>query len=109
MPHLDMEQAIELVRKMLGERKDPQLAEFVKLSSDAMNARHMAKSWSVLMYLLERDRAQTREYLLRAGQGNGSLSTEAQIVTQFFPEFPAWKDLDEAWREWATDVYREGR
>jgi hypothetical protein len=109
LAHLDLEQAAALLYDLVRKKKDTPLGEFVKLGSDALNAQHIAKSWSVLMYLLERDRPQTREYLLRAAQGNGENSRDAKVVEQYFPEFPAWKDLDEAWREWAADVYKDSK
>ena len=107
LENMDLDQAPALLRDLALRKKDPQIHEFVKLPADAMKPSDIAKAWSVVMYLLERDRVQAREYFLRAGQGpGGENSKDEKILKEYFQEFPTWKDLDEAWREWAIDVYR---
>jgi hypothetical protein len=110
LENMDLDQAPALLRDLALRKKDPQIHEFVKLPSDAMKPVDIAKAWSVVMYLLERDRVQAREYLLRAGQGpGGENSKDEKVLKEYFEEFPTWKDLDEAWREWAVDVYKPGK
>jgi len=109
LENMDLEQAPALLRDLVLRKKDPHIHEFVKLPADAMKPADIAKAWSVVMYLLERDRTQAREYFLRAGQGGtGEMSKDEKVVKEYFEEFPTWKDLDEAWREWAVDVYKPG-
>ena len=110
LENMDLEQAPALLRELVLKKKDPKINEFVKLPADAMKPADIAKAWSVVMYLLERDRVQAREYFSRAGQGGGGeLSKDEKILKDYFEEFPTWQDLDEAWREWAVDVYKEGK
>lgn len=110
LENLDLDQAPALLRQLALAKKDPKISEFVKLPSDAMKPSDIAKGWSVVMYLLERDRVQAREYFSRAGQGpGGELSKDEKVLKDHFEEFPTWSDLDEAWREWAVDVYKEGK
>jgi tetratricopeptide (TPR) repeat protein len=108
--HLDrmgLEQAPGLLRDLIREKKDTPIGDFVKLPADALTAAQIAKAWSVVMFLLEKDRAQARDYFAEAGQGGGEKSQEARVLAQFFPSFTTWKELDAVWREWAYDVYRK--
>ena len=110
LENLDLDQAPSLLRQLALSKRDPKISEFVKLPADAMKPADIAKGWSVIMYLLERDRVQAREYFSRAGQGpGGELSKDEKVLKDYFEEFPTWGDLDEAWREWAVDVYKEGK
>ena len=108
LERLGLEEAPALLRQLVLAKKDTPIGEFVKLPSDGMNSQQIAKAWSVVMFLLERDRMQARGYFEAAGQGQGGdNSKEDRVLKQYFEDFPKWKDLDEAWREWAVDVYKE--
>jgi hypothetical protein len=108
--HLDnisLDQAPGVLRDLVKAKKDAPMAEFVKLPADGMSAQHIAKSWSVVMYLLELDRTQARDYFNAAGAGMGDASKDEKVLKQFFADFGTWKDLDVSWREWALDVYKQ--
>jgi hypothetical protein len=107
LEHISLDQVPAVLRGLILEKKDNDLAKFVALPADGLSAGDIAKSWSVVMFLLERDRSQAREYFSRAGQGNdGTLSRDDKVLAQFFEAFPNWKALDAAWRDWALDAYR---
>jgi hypothetical protein len=107
--HLDrisLEQAPQVLRELIQAKKDTPIGDFVKLPADVMNAQHIAKAWSIVMFLIEKDRAQARGYFERAGQGGGELSRDDKVLEQYFEDFQSWSDLDRVWREWALDVYK---
>jgi hypothetical protein len=104
---IGLEQAPGVLRDLIRDRKDTPLGEFVKLPADALTAAQIAKAWSVVMYLVETDRTQARDYFADAGQGTAEKSQEARVLAQFFPQFTSWAALDAVWREWAYDVYRK--
>jgi tetratricopeptide (TPR) repeat protein len=107
MENISLEQAPKELRDWVQTGKDTPTGDFVKLPSDGLNALQIAKAWSIVMYLLEKDRSQAREYFAAAGQGNGGeASKDDRVLAQFFGDFPKWKDLDAVWREWAADVYK---
>ncbi len=107
LENISLEQAPPLLRDLIREKKDTPIAEFVKLPSDAMSAQMIAKSWSIVMYLMEMDRGQAREYFAASGQGgDGEKSRDDKVLKQFFPDYEDWAALDAAWREWAVDVYK---
>jgi hypothetical protein len=107
LENMSLEQAPKELRDWVQAGKDTATSEFTKLPADGLNSLQIAKSWSLVMYLLETDRAQAREYFAAAGQGTGGdASKDAKILGQYFPDFKTWKDLDAAWREWAVDVYK---
>jgi hypothetical protein len=108
LERMSLDQAPTILREKVKKKKDPDIQKFVPLPADGMSALHIAKAWSVLMFLLERDQEQCREYLSRAGQGpEGKNSKSAKVLKQFFPEYPNWADLDAEWRDWAIDVYKD--
>lgn len=107
LERLDLDQAPGVLLKWVKEKKDTPLEGLVKLPSDGMNAWEIAKAWSVLMFLVEQDRTQTREYLAGAGQGNGGdRSKDARVLGNYFEKYKTWDALDADWRVWALDVYR---
>src|SRR5258706_5058318 len=101
------DQGPALLRDLVKKGKDSPISEFVKLPSDGMSPQQIAKAWSVVMFLLEMDRIQARDYFAAAGQGNGDGSKDDKVVLQFFPNYPTLKDLDVAWRAWAVDAYKK--
>jgi len=108
LENISLEQAPLVLRALVKAKKDTPMAEFVGLPSDGMTAQQIAKSWSVVMFLLERDRLQAREYFASAGQGNGGdRSKDDRVLRQYFEDYGSWKALDDAWREWALDVYKQ--
>jgi hypothetical protein len=107
LENISLEQAPPLLRDLIREKKDTPIGEFVKLPSDAMSAQMIAKSWSIVMFLMEMDRGQAREYFAASGQGgDGEKSRDDKVLKQFFPDYEDWAALDAAWREWAVDVYK---
>jgi len=107
MENISLEQAPPLLRDLIKEKKDTPIGEFVKLPSDAMSAQMIAKSWSIVMFLMEMDRGQARSYFEASGQGgDGEKSKDDKVLKQYFPDYATWYALDEAWREWALDVYK---
>ncbi len=107
LERISLDQAPGVLRQVVLEKTDTPISEFVNLPADGMIVKQIAKSWSVVMFLLERDRAQAREYFSGAGQGNnGDNSKSDKVLAQYFEVFKAWKDLDIAWREWVLDVYK---
>ncbi len=88
-------------------RKLIELDGLIPLPSDGMTALQIAKAWSVVMFLLEKDRAQTREWVARAGTGpEGEASKDATVLAQVFTDYKTWAALDADWTAWALDVYR---
>ena len=107
LENISLEQAPPQLRDLIKAGKDVSIGSFVKLPADAMTAQMIAKSWSIVMFLMESDRAQAREYLLASGQGgDGEKSRDDKVLKQFFPDYDTWNALDAAWREWAVDVYK---
>lgn len=107
LERISLDQAPTLLRELILARKDTPIGEFVKLPSDAMTAQQIAKSWSIVMFLLERDRLQAREYYAAAGQGQGGeRSKDDRVLKQYFEDLTSWETLDAIWREWALDVYK---
>ncbi len=107
LENVALDQVPELLRGLIKNKKDSPVSEFVKLPPDGMSPQQIAKAWSVVMYLLELDRTQARDYFAAAGQGTGEASKDEKVLAQFFPDFAVWKDLDAAWRVWALDVYKK--
>jgi tetratricopeptide (TPR) repeat protein len=105
LENLPIDQAPSALLKWVKEKKDTPLEGLVKLPSDGLSAYEIAKAWSVLMFLLQKDRLQCREWLAGAGQGNDR-SKDARILSSYFEAYKTWDDLDKEWREWALDVYR---
>jgi tetratricopeptide (TPR) repeat protein len=107
LENISLEQAPPLLRDLIKAGKDTPIGNFVKLPSDAMTAQMIAKSWSIVMFLMEMDRGQAREYLASSGQGgDGEKSRDDKVLKQFFQDYENWAALDTAWREWALDVYK---
>ena len=107
LENISLEQAPPLLRDLIREKKDTPIGEFVKLPADAMTAQMIAKSWSIVMFLMEMDRGQAREYFAASAQGgDGEKSRDDKVLKQFFPDYETWSRLDEVWREWAVDVYK---
>jgi hypothetical protein len=107
MAHLALKEAPELLVTKIRGKTDTPLGGIVKLPSTGLTPADLAKSWSVLMFLLERDRLQCREWLAAASGGNlGENSKDARVLARYFKEFTSWEALDAAWRSWAVDVYR---
>ncbi|NUN52541.1 MAG: hypothetical protein HUU06_07125, partial [Planctomycetaceae bacterium] len=108
LENIGLETAPQVLRDLVVAKKDTPIGEFVKLPSDGLTAQQIAKSWSIVMFLLETDRVQARDYFAAAGQGQaGANSKEDRVLAQYFEAFPKWEALDAAWREWALDVYRK--
>lgn len=105
---ISLEQAPGVIRDTIKAGKDKSLGDFVNLPPDQMDNHMIAKAWSIVMYLLESDPKQARDYYYACGQGgDGEKSKDDKVLKQFFPDFADWAALDTVWREWAVDVYKQ--
>ena len=109
LEHMKLEQAPGALRQLVLSKRDTPMEEFVPLPADGMTPQHIAKAWSVVMFLLEKDPRLAIDYFQSASapSQNDQRSREAQYLGAFYEDLQTWKDLDAQWREWAVDVYRK--